>query len=142
MNYLLHSDVLAGAAGRTLAGPVRKLLAETAPTNLHVSVVALGEAMKAVRLRRTPSAELLVWLERIASDYGDRLLKIDFETAVKYAEIMAGAEREGRALTMGDALGAAAAMRYEMVLVTRPGPALAATGVRIWNAETGELSGR
>jgi predicted nucleic acid-binding protein len=85
---------------------------------------------------------LQAWLGRIPADYGDRLLAIDAETAGRYALLMAAAEQDTRALTAADCWDAALALRHGMTLIARHTPALKATGVRIWNADTGELTER
>ena len=125
MNYLLHTDILLAASQGSLPETFRNILEHTPPTHIHLSVIALAEALK------TASAIHASWLRRIPTEYADRLIPIDAEIAASYAELVQQAREKGYTLELADGLVAATAIRYDLILLTRPSPAMAATGVRL-----------
>lgn len=131
MNYLLHTDTLQAIAGGALSTVLRTLIEQTPPTQLHISVLAFAEVLAAVELRKPATPALTAWLRRIPTEYPDRLVPLTAEIAAAWPNLAALAQEKGHALSLLDGLAAATALHYDMVLVTQPSPALAATGVRL-----------
>ena len=131
MNYLLHTDTLQSISQGTLSPTLRSLIEETPPTQLHISVLAFAEVLAAVELRKPATPALTAWLRRIPTEYPDRLIPVTMEIAASWPNLAALAQERGHTLSIMDGLAAATALHYDMVLVTQPSPALAATGVRL-----------
>lgn len=131
MNYLLHTDTLQSIANGTLPPHLHTLIQQTPPTQLHISVLTFAEVLAAIELRKPPATALAAWLRRIPTEYPDRLIPLTAEIASAWPNLAALAQEKGHTLPLTDGLAAATALHYDLILVTQPNPALAATGVRL-----------
>jgi len=122
VNYLLDTNVLSEVQ-RPL--PDRNVLAwldQVDEDRTFLSVATVGEIARGIAQldEGKRKSALSHWLElELTARFGSRLLDIDGETATLWGELMAGARRAGRGLGVMDAWIAAAAIRHELVLVTR-----------------------
>ncbi|MBN9340998.1 MAG: PIN domain-containing protein [Burkholderiales bacterium] len=111
--YLLDTNILIAA----LKGhaPVRQRLESIPLASLRLSSIALGElefgAEKSVHVERN-RARLAELTQRLP------LVGIDADTAVHYARIRAGLERQGTPIGANDLWIAAQALTIEAILVT------------------------
>jgi len=106
----------------------------------HISVLTLGEIAKGIA--RLPASakrtRLQGWLDRDLSErFSGRILPIDQNVALRWAELQARAEKVGRPMPVIDGLIAASAAVNELTIVTRNGGDMAQSGVAIidpWKA--------
>ncbi|MBL8176873.1 MAG: hypothetical protein JNK48_19520 [Bryobacterales bacterium] len=136
MNYLLHADALEAIAQGALPPDLRSTIERASPTQIHISVLAFAEILAKVELRHPPATALVAWLRRIPSEYPDRLIPITPEIAAALPNLALLAQEKGQTLSLTDGLAAAAALRFDLILIARPSPALAATGVRLLPLES------
>ncbi len=122
MNYLLDTNVLSEVQRPRPDPHVLAWLDQVDEDRVFLSVASVGEIARGVAQledgRRKSALQL--WLDiDLGARFGNRLLALDRETALIWGGLMAGARRAGRGLSVMDAWIAAAALRHELVLVTR-----------------------
>lgn len=102
---------------------------------LYVSVLSLGEIAKGVGLLAASKRRdaLAAWLVALESQFSDRLLGIDVETAKLWGELMARAQKKGLTIPATDGLLAATALRHGLRVMTRNERDFSASGARIVN---------
>ncbi|MCI5191336.1 MAG: type II toxin-antitoxin system VapC family toxin, partial [Candidatus Electrothrix sp. AS4_5] len=62
---------------------------------------------------------LMMWLETLLADYGDRILPVDRSVAEAWGIMQARAEDSGKRMSIIDGYIAATASAYQMTVVTR-----------------------
>lgn len=111
---------------------MRRWISSTPAADLYLSVLVVGEVRRGIeRLkRRDPSqAEVYeVWLTTVLSDYADRVLPVDAETANEWGRMSVPVP-----VPIVDGLMAATAKVRNMTFVTRNTRDVARTGVRLLN---------
>ena len=140
MSFLLDTNVLSEVQRPQPDARVLAWLDQVDEDRTFLSVATVAEIARGVgqlEAGRRRSA-LQLWLDvELANRFGSRLLPIDRETALVWGELMAGARRAGRGLSVMDAWIAATALRHNLSLVTRNGKDFAGLGVELvdpWNA--------
>lgn len=132
MSFLLDTNVLSEARRAAGDPQVRAWIASTPETDLHVSVLVLGEIRRgAERLRRRDPAQAAVldaWLGMLRQTYTDRLLPVTAEIADTWGRL-----NVPDPLPAIDGLLAATALVHGLTLVTRNTSDVARTGVRLFN---------
>jgi toxin FitB len=114
--YLVDTNVVSEARRGTRAAVV--WLRSVNPTDVHLSVITLGEIMRGIALKEKAdpqaAALLTAWLQTLRHHYADRILPITDQIAVEWGRIAALRPR-------GDADGliAATAIVHDYMLVTR-----------------------
>lgn len=122
MRALLDTCVLSELNRRGGGAPqVQQAVSEFADEALFVSVVSLGEIAKGVALLDAGARQrdLLTWLNGLESNFADRLLPVDSETARVWGELTARAQQQGRTVHVADGLIAATAVRHGLHVMTR-----------------------
>ena len=122
MRALLDTCVLSELNRHGGGAPqVQQVVSEFADEALFVSVVSLGEIAKGVALlgAGTRQRDLLTWLNGLESNFADRLLPVDSETARVWGELTARAQQQGRTVHVADGLIAATALRHGLHVMTR-----------------------
>lgn len=103
--------------------------------SLYISVLTVGELRKGfVKLQRKEeirSANLASWIDGVISFYGERILPVNMQIAMQWAQISAV-----RTLPTIDTLLAATAIVHDLTLVTRNTKDFTDTGVKILNPWT------
>lgn len=116
---LLDTNVVSETVRKMPDAKVIEWLDSLDASQLHVSVLTLGELHKGV-LALTDArrrARLSQWLDTtLPAWFGDRVLAVDGAVALRWAELLAAA---GRPLPAIDSLLAATALRHGLVLATR-----------------------
>jgi predicted nucleic acid-binding protein len=102
---------------------------------LYVSVLSLGEIAKGIGLLAAGKKReaLTAWLATLESQFSDRLLGLDAETAKLWGELTARAQKKGVTIPATDGLIAATALRHGLHVMTRNEGDFKASGVRIIN---------
>lgn len=73
------------------------------------------------------------WLDGLVRTFGDRILPIDQETALRWGALSARARRSGRVRPPVDSLLAATAIRHGLTLATRNVAGFEGTGATVVN---------
>jgi predicted nucleic acid-binding protein len=100
---------------------VKAAVAEIADADLYLSVVTVGEIAKGVALLAAGKKKKALgsWLVGLESQFGDRILPIDVETARIWGEMTARAQKKGVVISVADGLLAATALRHGLHVMTR-----------------------
>ena len=102
---------------------------------LRVSVLTLGEIRKGADLLEPGPRRIRVedWLEGLFKTFGDRILPVDQDVALRWGAIGAIAKRSGGIRPPVDSLLAATAIRYQLAIATRNVTDFEGTGAVIVN---------
>lgn len=117
--YLLDTNVISETVRREPSTAVLRWLDSLEPEQLHVSVLSLGEIRKGAltvsdRRRRT---RLLEWLDgNLQEWFEDRVLSVDAQVCVRWAELLAQTTDPLPAI---DSLLAATALHSNLMVATR-----------------------
>lgn len=133
--YLLDTNVVSELRRPLRPKRLDELIKKQPVTSLYISVLTVGELRRGlIKLRRREqvrSANLASWIDDVVSRYSGRILPVDMEAAIQWAQISAG-----RTLPAIDALLAATAIVHDLTLVTRNTKDFADTGVQLLNPWT------
>ena len=133
MSLLLDTNIVSELRKGNRTNPrVRAWFESVADTDLHLSVLVVGELRRGIERVRAKDAKqaaaLERWLLRLTREYADRILPIDRRVAEQWGRF--SSERNGSPV---DVLMAATAFVHELVLVTRNTRDVAWTGVACMN---------
>ena len=133
MTLLLDTNVLSELRRGERCDPrVRRWALSTTQSELHTSVIVLGELKRGVERVRPKNprfaAELERWLSRLVARMGDRILPVDPAIALAWGRIAAP-----RTVPPIDGLLAATALVHGFTLVTRNVKDIADLGVSYLN---------
>jgi toxin FitB len=121
LRVLLDTCVLAELRQPDGTAAVKSAVAQLLDENLFLSVLTIGEIAKGIALlapgRKRQSLE--AWLTGLETEYGDRILAIDSDTARLWGELTARAQHTGIAIPAVDGLLAATALRHGLHVMTR-----------------------
>lgn len=114
---------------------VRKRISALHSRDLFLSVITIGELAKGIALldpgrRRDAYSEFLLGLEQ---EYGNRILPLDVDTALIWAELSAAGQRRGKPIPVSDGLIAATGIRHGLHVMTRNVSDFSETGAMISN---------
>ncbi len=120
MSYLLDTNVLCESSKARPDPAVIQWLGDY-DTELHVSVLSLGEMLKGIHLmdRGNRRHEIEQWYQRIERWAANRLLAVDAGTMSTWGRFYAKHQLAGRKLPLMDSLLAATALQHGLTLVTR-----------------------
>ena len=130
--FLLDTDVLSALRRRERNPETVRWVDAQRTADIHLSVVTIGEIERGItrQLQRDPffANELTLWLDRVLSWYGDRIIPVDVATARRWGRLSA---------TLGhnsvDLLIAATALEHGLTVVTRNVRHFEPTGVPVVN---------
>ncbi len=133
MGFLIDTNVLAELRKGERGDPgVQAWYASISSTDIHISVIVLGEIRRGAELlrRRDPiaAARLDAWLTMLRTSVGNRLLPICQEVADRWGHL--GIPDP---LPIADGLLAATALVHDLVLVTRNTRDVERSGVKMLN---------
>lgn len=135
MRILLDTNVVSELRKPQVDAAVLARVAAFGPEELCIASVTLGELTHGVQ--RLPEGrrkhDLSVWLERLETAYGDRILPFDREAAAIWGRMLAAGEANGRTLPLEDAQIAATALRFGLKVMTRNVGDFLPTGVEVVN---------
>lgn len=121
MNYLLDTCVISELVKPRPNTAVTDWLARTSADRLFLSSLTIGELKRGIT--RLPESKkknrLMMWLETLLADYGDRILPVDRSVAEAWGIMQAQAEDSGEKMSIIDGYIAATASAYQMTVVTR-----------------------
>ncbi len=135
MSVLLDTCVLSEL--RTSEGsPVVRAFVEALPTETFLlSVITIGEITKGVALLPESQKKRLLasWLEALSTQFDDRILPLDQETAKIWGELTAAGLKKGVTIPTADGLIAATALRHGLHVATRDTVHFEAAGALVIN---------
>jgi toxin FitB len=135
VRWLLDTNVISEIRHPQGDREVKRRIKALPSEALFLSSIVFGELVKGVR--RLPESErkgeLLGWLVKLETDFADRILPFDRETARIWGELVAGSEALGLAIGMADGQIAATAIQNNMVLVSRNTRHFDLPELRLWN---------
>ncbi len=119
MKYLLDTNVISELSKPRPQARVAQWFTSVPDEDLYLSVLTVGELRAGVESKlaagdERASARLDAWLRGLQSEYSERILSVDVDTAEEWGRMMA--QDRNHAI---DALLAAAAKRHGLTLVTR-----------------------
>lgn len=133
--YLLDTNIVSELRRPLRLKKLDDLIKNQPLSSLYISVLTVGELRKGfVKLKRKEeirSANLASWIDGVISFYGERILPVDMQIAMQWAQISAV-----RTLPAIDTLLAATAIVHDLTLVTRNTKDVADTGVQLLNPWT------
>jgi len=112
---------------------VKSAVAEILDADLYLSVLTVGEIAKGIGLLAAGRKKkaLTSWLTGLETEFGDRILAIDIETARLWGELTARAQKSGIIIPGVDGLLAATALRHGLRVMTRNTGRFEASGALI-----------
>jgi predicted nucleic acid-binding protein len=134
--FLLDSGVLSELIKPNPDAKVVQWIEATNESLLFLSVLTLGEIRNGIARLRSGArrGRLESWVRvDLRGRFQDRILPIDEAIADRWGAISAAAAAKGKLLPVLDGLLAATALQHDLMLVTRNGTDVAATGVAILN---------
>lgn len=141
MNYLVDTNVISEVRKSTGANAqVMAWWGSVHTSSIYLHVLTIGEIHRGIlQLYKTDMKQARIlgaWLDGLIRLFSNRLVTIDLDSAIIWAEIQLS-----RTLPHVDSLIAASAIRHDMTLVTRNARDVRRTGVSCLNPfESGELS--
>ncbi len=132
--YLLDTNVISELRKGGRANPgVTAFFATLAPEDIYLSVVTIGEirrGLENVRARgdREQAGRLETWLDKVVTDFSDRILDFDLECAQVWGKLMSPHPQHPI-----DKQIAAIALIYDLTVVTRNTDDFVSRGVRKLN---------
>jgi len=128
--YLVDTDVLSALRRRDRNPMIVRWIEEQRTTDLHISVVTVGEIERGIeqQKRHNPNfaRDLSLWLDRMLDWYGDRILPVDVATARRWGQLSAALGHES-----ADILIAATALEHGLTVATRNVRHFEPTGVAV-----------
>jgi predicted nucleic acid-binding protein len=101
-------------------------------TDLFLSVISIGEIERGIARRRAMDPvfanELALWLDRVLSLYGERVVPFDLRTARRWGALAAALGNDS-----ADLMIAATALEHGLTVVTRNVSDFAPTGVAVFD---------
>ncbi|MSP00245.1 MAG: type II toxin-antitoxin system VapC family toxin [Acetobacteraceae bacterium] len=133
MSYLLDTNVISGSRKRQRGNPgVVGWAASVDPSDLHTSVLVIGEIRRGIEQKRrsdaTQAAALDGWLATVRTGLMGRILPIDERVAELW-----GKPGSRRSIPSIDGLIAATALVHGLTMVTRNVKDMARTGAVLLN---------
>jgi predicted nucleic acid-binding protein len=132
--YLLDTNVISELrkGGRANHG-VKAFFATLAAEDIYLSVVTIGEirrGLENVRARgdREQAGRLEAWLDKVVTDFSDRILEFDLDCAQVWGKLMSPHPQHPI-----DKQIAAIALIYDLTVVTRNTDDFVSSGVRSLN---------
>ena len=116
--FLIDTDVLSALRRRERHPEVVEWLSVQRDSDLHLSVVTIGEVERGIvqQQGRDPwfAQQLAAWLDGILARYGDRVLPVGLATARRWGRLTAEVGHSS-----ADLLIAATALEHGLTVVTR-----------------------
>ena len=132
MSFLLDTDVLSALRRRDRHASVVEWVERQRTTDLHLSVVTIGEVERGIarQQHRDPAfaRALADWLDKLLGWYAQRVLGVDVSTARRWGKLSAALGHAN-----ADLLIAATALEHGLAVVTRNTRHFEPTGVQTLN---------
>lgn len=140
MRLLLDTCILAELRDPQRGRVIETALAPFRDDDLFLSVITIGEVVKGISLlpESRKKQDLTNWLTGLESQFADRILPIDHDTALMWGELTARSQAEGVTVPACDGLIAATALFHGLHIMTRNVRHFTSTGVFLIHPEDKE----
>lgn len=131
--YLLDTNAISEPKRARPDPAVLNWLGDQLPTDLHLSVISVGELRRGV-IRLEPGRrrdDLDYWLAQLILRFDDRILPVDMSVTERWASLAEAQRAAGRTADMTDELIAATAHVHGLTIVTRNVRHFEHTGCRV-----------
>lgn len=131
--YLLDTNAISEPKRARPDSAVLNWLGDQLPTDLHLSVLSLGELRRGI-IRLEPGRrrdDLDYWLAQLILRFDDRILPVDLDVTKRWASLAEAQRAAGRTADMTDELIAATAHVHGLTIVTRNLRHFEHTGCRV-----------
>jgi len=130
--YLLDTNVVSALRRPDRhPGPIAWLQARR-PSDVFLSVVTIGEIERGIAQQQHHdpafASELSIWLDRVLTWYGDRVLDIDVPTARRWGRLSGDLGHES-----ADLIIAATALEHGLTVATRNTRHFEPAGIKVFN---------
>ncbi len=121
MKILLDTCVLAELQNPQGQAAVKDAVTRIDDDSLFLSVLTIGEIAKGIALLASGKKKQMLseWFNSLETQFSNRILPIETETARIWGELTARAQKSGLTIPAADGLLAATALRYGMHIMTR-----------------------
>ena len=136
MSYLLDTCIISELVRPSPDNSVLRWIDSRNEFDLYLSVLTLGEIQKGIaKLSSGKKKSLLAaWLkDELVVRFEERIIPVNSGVAMMWGTMLGKAEKNGQPLSAIDALIAATAKMYDLVVVTRNVRDMEASGVDILN---------
>ena len=136
MNYLLDTCVISELIKPRPSQKVVTWIDSIEEEKLYISVITIGEFEKGISKLPTSSKKDKIsdWLnEDLLIRFKCRILDLDVNTLIKWGQIVANLENQGRKILAVDYLIAATVLQHDLCLVTRNIQDFQNCGIKILN---------
>jgi predicted nucleic acid-binding protein len=135
MRVLLDTCILTELRKPDGAGSVKSFVSALPSSSLFVSVITVGEITKEVALLPdgTKKVALSSWMLGLSTQFQDRVLVVDQETAEIWGEATGAAKKKGTNVPTADGLIAATSLRHGLHVATRNVVDFVSTGAMVIN---------
>jgi toxin FitB len=135
VKLLLDTCVLSELQKRAGSPAVQSFFDLSPSTSLFLSVITIGEITKGIALlsEGEKKRSLRAWLIGLSSQFEERILPLDQETAEIWGELSASGQQQGRSIPVADGLIAATALRHGLHVATRNTAHFVSAGAMIVN---------
>ena len=136
MKYLLDTCVISELTNTTPDSKVASWVASCHEETFFLSVLTFGEIQKGITKLSDSKRkqELQSWLSsELKERFDGRILDIDTEVALKWGEVQACSEKQGKIMPAIDSLIAATGMAHGLVVVTRNTSDMETSGVALFD---------
>ncbi len=133
MKILLDTCVLSELQNPQGQAVVKDAVMRIDDDSLFLSVLTLGEIAKDIALLAPGQKKQVLsqWFDSLETQFSNRILPIETETARMWGELIARAQKTGVTIPAADGLLAATALRYGMHIMTRNTRHFEASGAMI-----------
>ena len=121
MKILLDTCVLSEIRHPSGNKSVKDAVAKHSDNSLYLSVITIGEISKGIALLQAGKKRdaLITWLDGLQTEFDERILPVETETARLWGKLTADLQQTGILLPALEGLLAATAIHYQMHLMTR-----------------------
>ncbi len=136
MKYLLDTCILSELIKKNPNKNLIRWLSTVEENQLFISVLTIGEIHKGIE--KLPDSKkktnLHYWVNHdLVERFYNRILDFDIQTAIRWGQIQAYSEVQGKSMPIIDGLIAATAVRYNLTIVTRNVKDMEISGVTLLN---------
>ena len=136
MNYLLDTCVISELLKPRPSQKVVTWIDSIEEEKLYISVITIGEFEKGISKLPSSSKKDRIsdWLnEDLLIRFRDRILGLDVNTLIKWGQMVANLENQGRKIPAVDSLITATVLQHDLCLVTRNIQDFQNCGIKILN---------
>ena len=132
MRFLLDTCAISELIKPAPDPGVLEWFAQQDELSLYLSALSLGELKRGIEKLSAGKRKTFLqkWLaENVIQRFGDRVLSLDAGVCLRWGEMQARLEKQGKPMSAMDGLIAATALQHQLTIVTRNSKDMEASGV-------------